>query len=79
MITITEMVITPNVMESVFKVPEDSGMYFLFASRPTMATGPMIGINLANSMTIPADMFQKGVLSARPSNPLPLLAVEDVN
>jgi len=65
-------------MESVFKVPEDSGMYFLFASRPTMATGPMIGINLANNMTMPADMFQKGLLSARPSNPLPLFAVEEV-
>ena len=79
MITMTEMVITPNVTESVFKVPKDSGIYFLFARRPTMATGPIMGMNLAISMTIPADMFQKELLSARPSKPLPLLAVEDVN
>ena len=34
-ITITASVITPNVTESVLNVPGDSGMNFLFASKPT--------------------------------------------
>ncbi len=36
-------VITPNVYESVLNVPGDSGINFLFASKPMIANGAMIG------------------------------------
>ena len=42
-ITITQNVITPNVTVSVFNVPALSGVYFLFANRPAIATCPTIG------------------------------------
>ena len=64
---------------SSFKVPEDSGTNFLAEREPAIAKGPIIGMNLANSITIPLAIFQKGVLSPRPSNPDPLLAEDEVN
>ena len=78
-IRITAKVIIPNVHESVLSVPADSGIYFLLASIPIIATGTMMGKNRPNIKAIPVLMFQKILLSARPSKPLPLLAVEEVN
>ncbi len=49
--------------ESVLNVPADSGIYFLFASKPAMATGPMIGRNLASNITMPPVTFQQILLS----------------
>ncbi len=72
------MVITPNVTESVLKVPADSGMNFLFASSPAIATGPIMGRNLANSITVPVVTFHQMLLSPNPSKPLPLLAFAEV-
>jgi len=40
---ITAKIITPNVEVSLFSVPADSGINFLLANMPAMATGPMIG------------------------------------
>jgi hypothetical protein len=42
-ITITAKVINPKVSVSVFKVPALSGIYFLLAKMPAIATGPIIG------------------------------------
>src|SRR6202162_1151294 len=78
MITITAPVITPNVIESTFKVPADSGTYFLLAINPAIATGPMIGIKRPSIIANPAVIFQKGLLSASPSKPLPLFALDEV-
>ena len=75
---ITANVIIPNVHESVLNVPADSGIYFLFARMPEMATGPMIGKNLPMIIANPVVTFQNILLSPRPSKPLPLLAVEEV-
>jgi hypothetical protein len=78
-INMTANTIIPNVPVSVFSVPELSGIYFLFARMPAIATGPMMGKYLASSITKPQVIFQKGVLSPNPSNPLPLLADDEVN
>ena len=69
---------TPNVPVSVFKVPADSGVYFLLARIPAIATGPIMGKNLASNMMMPQLIFHQGVLSPKPSNPLPLFAEEEV-
>jgi len=42
-ITITANTIKPKVAVSVFNVPALSGIYFLFANMPAIATGPIIG------------------------------------
>ena len=55
-----------------------SGIYFLFAKIPAIATGPIMGKYLASIITKPVVIFQKGVLSPKPSNPLPLFALADV-
>src|SRR6476646_12181838 len=78
MMMMTAKVMMPNVNESVRSVPADSGMYFLLANSPTMAKGPMMGKYLAMIMAKPVVTFQKTLLSPRPSNPLPLLAVAEV-
>ena len=52
----------PNVDVSVLSVPALSGMYFLLANKPAIATGPMIGKNLPNSKTKPVVTFQKILL-----------------
>lgn len=78
MMAITANTISPNVAVSVFSVPALSGINFFSASKPAMATGPIIGRNLPNSRTMPVEMFQNGVLSPKPSKPLPLLAAEEV-
>src|SRR6476661_3405456 len=78
MMRMTAKVMTPNVHESVLSVPADSGMYFLLAKRPTMATGPIMGKYRAMIKAKPVVTFQKTLLSPRPSNPLPLFAVEEV-
>src|SRR6218665_291874 len=78
MIAITAKTIIPNIEVSVFNVPALSGMYFLLASSPAIASGPMIGKKRDSSKTIPVVMFQNGLLSPSPSNPLPLLAALDV-
>ncbi|MNE40735.1 hypothetical protein D3C80_1347730 [compost metagenome] len=79
MITITAKTIIPNVPVSVRRVPLPSGIYFFSASIPAIATGPIIGRKRPNSNTTPVAIFHQGVLSPSPSNPLPLLAVEEVN
>ena len=76
-IMIVANTIIPNVPVSVFNVPALSGIYFFFARMPAIATGPIIGMNLANSITIPHVMFQNGTPSPRPSNPEPLFADDD--
>ena len=40
---ITAKTINPNVPVSVFNVPALSGIYFLFAKIPAIATGPIMG------------------------------------
>ena len=78
-INITANTIMPNVEVSVLSVPALSGTYFFFARIPAIATGPIMGKNLASNITVPQAIFQKGVLSPRPSKPLPLLADAEVN
>ena len=63
MINITANTMMPNVDVSVLSVPALSGTYFFFARIPAMATGPMMGKNLASNITVPQAIFQKGVLS----------------
>ena len=77
-IMMTANVINPNVSVSVFRVPALSGIYFLLAKIPAMAIGPMIGKYLDKIIMIPQLMFHQGVLSPKPSKPLPLFAAEDV-
>ena len=48
-------------------VPADSGMNFLLANIPAMATGPMIGKNRARKMTKPVLIFQKILLEVSPA------------
>ena len=77
-IRMTAKTIKPKVEVSVFKVPADSGMYFLLAKIPAMATGPMIGKKRLNISTMPVEIFHHGVLSPKPSKPEPLFAAEEV-
>ena len=77
-IKITAKTIIPNVPVSVFRVPEPSGIYFLPARVPAIATGPIIGRNLDRISISPVLIFHHMVLSPRPSKPLPLLAAEEV-
>ena len=77
-IIITAKTMMPNVAVSVFRVPALSGMYFLLASIPAIATGPMIGKNLLKIKTKAVVIFQNGLLSPRPSKPEPLLAADEV-
>ena len=79
MIKITANTMMPKVEVSVLRVPALSGTYFFFAKMPAIATGPIIGKKRANNITVPQAMFQNGVLSPKPSKPLPLLADEEVN
>ena len=78
-ITTTENNTTPNIPESIFNEPDDSGVYFFTERKPAMAIGPIIGINLPSSIAMPVPIFQNGVLSPSPSNPEPLLAAADEN
>ena len=78
MMMMTAKVIRPNVGVSVASVPALSGTYFLSASRPAIATGPMMGINRPSNMTKPVETFQKKLLSLNPSKPDPLLALDEV-
>ncbi len=58
----------------------DFNAYFLYLLIVQAGfAGPIIGKNLASNITTPQAIFQKGVLSPRPSKPLPLLAEEEVN
>ena len=77
-IKITRNTMIPNVLVSVFNVPELSGIYFFFARIPAIATGPIMGINRDSNITIPHVIFQNGTPSPRPSKPLPLFADDDV-
>ena len=65
-IIMTANTITPKVTVSVLSVPADSGMNFLLASIPAIATGPMIGKNLPTNITIPVLTFQKILLAVSP-------------
>ena len=49
------------------------------ASEPAMASGRMMGMNRASSMTMPVATFQGTVLSPRPSKPEPLFALAELN
>ena len=49
------------------------------ASEPAMASGRMMGMNRASSMTSPVATFQGIVLSPSPSKPEPLLALAELN
>ncbi|MNY70540.1 hypothetical protein D3C86_2086960 [compost metagenome] len=75
---ITAKVIAPKVTVSVLKVPADSGIYLFSAKRPAMATGPIMGRNRLKSKINPVLIFHQILLSARPSNPEPLLAFAEV-
>src|ERR1700743_2467459 len=77
-INITANIIIPNVVVSVLSVPADSGMNFLLANNPAIATGPIIGRKRPRNMTSPALTFQKMLLSPKPSYPEPLLAALEV-
>ena len=77
-IAITAKTIIPKIEVSVFKVPALSGIYFLLASNPAIANGPIIGMKRLKSNTIPVVIFQNGLLSPKPSKPEPLLAALEV-
>ena len=79
MIAITAKIMTPKVSVSVLRVPAPLGMYFLLPSKPAIANGPMMGRNRASNKEMPVVRFQNTLLSARPSNPLPLFAFAEVN
>jgi hypothetical protein len=66
-ITITANTMIPKVAVSVLSVPADSGMNFLLASIPAIATGPMIGKNRARKITNPVLTFQKILLAVNPA------------
>ena len=76
---ITERRTATNAGLSTFSVPELSGINFFEANDPAIASGPMMGINLPNSIHRPHRIFQNGVASPRPSNPEPLFAADEVN
>ena len=61
----TAKVIIPKVSVSIFKVPADSGMNFFCASKPAIATGPMIGRKRPKRITIPVVTFQKMLPSSQ--------------
>jgi hypothetical protein len=77
-IRITVNMMTPKVAVSVFNVPSLSGIYFFWAIRPAIATGPIMGKNRESIKTNPVLIFHQTVLSPKPSKPLPLLAEEEV-
>ncbi len=52
---ITAKVTALNVTESVFNVPDVSGIYFLPAKSPAMATCPTIGMKRLKMRTIPQE------------------------
>ncbi|MNN58453.1 hypothetical protein D3C81_1735010 [compost metagenome] len=76
MITVNTKI--PKVAVSVCKVPSPSGINFFLANKPAIATGPIIGKKRDRIKTIPVLIFHQGVLSPKPSNPLPLFADEEV-
>ena len=78
MMSITPKVIAPNVMESTFKVPAESGTYFFFAINPMIAIGPIIGSYLPRIIATPSKTFQKMLLPVNPAKALPLLALAEV-
>ena len=53
----------PKVPVSVLRVPALSGTNFFWANIPAMAIGPMMGIYLESSRTIPVLIFHQRVLS----------------
>ena len=55
------------------------GTRFFWARNPAIASGSTSAGNRPSSRTMPVAMFQGGLLSARPSNPEPLLAAAEVN
>lgn len=71
--------ITRNVELSVLNVPIVTGALFLDSSEPATAIKAIMEKYRPNNITKPVEMFQKGVLSPRPSNPEPLFAAEEVN
>ena len=66
-INITAKIMMPKVTVSVLSVPADSGMNFLLANIPAIATGPMIGKNLPTNMTKPVPTFQNILLAVSPA------------
>ena len=69
---------TPKRKVSVRNVPADSGVARFAANEPAMASGAMIGMNRAKSITRPVAIFHGTVLSPSPSNPDPLLAAAEL-
>ena len=63
---------------SVLNVPADSGIYFLFAKKPAIATGPMIGKKSCQEHYNTCQYIPEILLSPKPSKPLPLLAFDEV-
>ena len=72
----TKTRITENETVSVRSVPADSLTKFFFISDPAMANWMTMERYRPKNMARPAVIFQKQVLSARPSKPEPLLAAE---
>jgi len=68
----------PNVVSSTPSVPADWAAGRFPASDPAIASGNMIGMNRASSMTMPVATFHGGVLSPRPSKPEPLFALAEL-
>lgn len=64
----------PFVVES---VPTVVAIFFLPARLPAMASIPITGINLANSITIPSEMFINTVFAPNPANADPLFPPHD--
>ena len=70
---------TPNVAESVCKVPEDEGMNFFCFIKPIIINPPAIGAKRPDSIAIAVARFQNKVLLPRPAKLEPLPAVEETN
>ena len=71
--------ITPKVASSTPSVPADCAVARFAASEPAIASGRMIGMKRASSITMPVATFHGTVLSPSPSKPEPLLALDELN
>src|SRR5450755_89288 len=68
---------TPNVPESIRKLPFDKGIYFFCCNKSAIIMAPIIGINLPHNIANAVVTFQNTVLSPKASKPEPLPATEE--
>ena len=68
---------TPNVAESVCKVPRDAGMNFFCFINPMIIKAPVMGTKRPDSIAIEVVRFQNKVLLPKPAKLDPLPATDD--